>query len=136
MIRFSHITFFVGNFLRLTIRPRNLKDFFLNWDLDVHRLGITVCWHQRQKIVVVYKGFGKSSDGVWKYITPHRFWAFGWFRWAFPDKGRGELSGGPEFRTMECWPPKLSIDGILFGMWLQFHRAHRRHRRRQTQPAS
>jgi hypothetical protein len=68
------VTIIVTQWFTLTLRPSSFKSFFLNWDLDIGPLQLSLCWHRPHKLCIGWRQRGLAQDGhSWGYWR--RIWA-------------------------------------------------------------
>ncbi|OGD65256.1 hypothetical protein A2215_01030 [Candidatus Berkelbacteria bacterium RIFOXYA2_FULL_43_10] len=117
----------IGTVFMLTLRTASWRDFFMNWDVDIGKLGISYCWCRAHRLGICWRHRIVRDNGVAAY-RGKRQWSFGLsdthdvryegagpiWRFAFKDRGRGEYVWGittDRGYDIVWWPPKFNIGG-------------------------
>lgn len=132
-----------GRFFYLFLRVFSLKDFFLNWDLVLGPLSISYCWCREHRLFVAWRPIRREDDGVLRYSTLRRAWAFGLtdngrkklssiWHYAHEDKLRGEwqidhFPGRADERVVRIWFPRFRVNDMpLLTYWRRHGASHMR----------
>lgn len=130
----SMLELYLSYWFWLMLRPISVRDFFLNWDLDIGPLGISYCWFRQHRLLVTWRPILHTENGVLYYHHQRRKWALGptdtnakgkhhyrsigpiW-RLAYPDRLRGEwvqdeYMDSPEKRRVPIHRPTITINGF------------------------